>query len=134
MARIYFTKSLPQLDLAGWIAFCRGSGIDGLDMAVRPKYPVNPENAVTKLPEWAKALKDAGLVIGLVTAPTDLTNAEDKRAIAIFEACAKSGVGHVKIREIMKRTLDKPEDLCPDSQAWQRLPVSKHATTHIRAL
>ena len=97
MARIYFTKSLPQLDLAGWIAFCQGSGIDGLDMEVRPKYPVNPENAVTKLPEWAKALKDAGLVIGLVTAPTDLTNAEDKRAIAIFEACAKSGVGHVKI-------------------------------------
>jgi len=97
MARIYFTKSLPKLDLAGWMAFCKEAKIDGLDLAVRPKYPVNPENVATMLPEWAKALRDAGLVIGLVTAPTDLTNPGDKRATTIFEACAKAGVGNVKI-------------------------------------
>lgn len=97
MARIYFTKSLPQLGVSGWVAFCKDAGIDGLDLAVRPKYPVNPDNALTLLPEWSKALKDAGLLIGLVTAPTDLTNAEDKRAVTIFEACAKAGVSHVKI-------------------------------------
>lgn len=97
MARIYFTKTLPKLDVSGWIAFCKGAGIDGLDLAVRPNYPVNPENARTVLPEWAKALGDSGLVIGMATAPTDLTRSDDPRARAIFEACAKAGVSHVKI-------------------------------------
>lgn len=97
MARVYFTKSLPQLDLAGWISFCKDAGIDGLDLAVRPKYPVNPDNAGVQLPEWSKGLKDAGLVIGLVTAPTDMIEATDKRALALFEACAKAGVSQIKI-------------------------------------
>lgn len=97
MARIYFTKSLPELDTAGWIDFCKKSGIDGVDLAVRPKYPVNPDNCLKILPEWSKAFKDAGLVIGLVTAPTDLISPQDPRARAIFEGCAKAGVGHVKI-------------------------------------
>ena len=97
MARVYFTKSLPQLDLAGWISFCKDAGIDGLDLAVRPKYPVNPDNTGVQLPEWSKGLKDAGLIVGLVTAPTDMIEATDKRALALFEACAKAGVSQIKI-------------------------------------
>jgi sugar phosphate isomerase/epimerase len=66
-------------------------------MAVRPGVPVTPDNAAKALPEAAKALKDAGLVIGLVSAPTGLTGPESKSATTIFDACAKAGVPAVKI-------------------------------------
>src|SRR5207249_3190209 len=45
----------------------------------------------------ARLFKDAGLVIGLVTAPTGLIDAASKQARAIFDACGKAGVGAVKI-------------------------------------
>src|SRR5205085_1947112 len=60
-------------------------------------YPVTPDNALTALPEAARLFKDAGLVIGLVTAPTGLIDPQSKPARAIFDACAKAGVPAVKI-------------------------------------
>jgi len=97
MKYVYFTKTLQNQDVAGLISFFKDAGLDGADLAVRPGYPVAPENAATELPKAAKAFKDAGLAIGLVTAPTSLTDAESKPAKALFEACAKAGVPAIKI-------------------------------------
>jgi sugar phosphate isomerase/epimerase len=97
MRYVYFTKTLRELDVKGLIAFCKEVGLDGVDLAVRPGYPVHPGNAPTTLPEAAKAFRDAGLTIGLVTAPTDLTDPESKAARAIFEACGRAEVPAVKI-------------------------------------
>jgi sugar phosphate isomerase/epimerase len=97
MRYVYFTKTLRELDLAGLIDFCKDTGIEGFDLAVRPGYPVTPDNAAKELPAAAKRFKDAGLVIGLVTAPTDLTDANGKQAAAIFDACALAGVPAVKV-------------------------------------
>jgi sugar phosphate isomerase/epimerase len=66
-------------------------------MTVRPGYPVTPDNALIDLPDAVKALGDAGLTIGLATAPTNLIDAESKQARAIFDACARAGVPAVKI-------------------------------------
>jgi sugar phosphate isomerase/epimerase len=97
MRYVYFTKMLQKLSVKELVAFCKDTGLEGLDMAVRPGFPVTPDNAGKALPEAAKALKDAGLVMGLVSAPTGLTDPESKSATAIFDACAKAEVPAVKI-------------------------------------
>jgi sugar phosphate isomerase/epimerase len=97
MRYVYFTKMLKELDVKGLIAFCKEVGLDGVDLAVRPGYPVSPENAAKALPEAAKMLRDAGLTIGLVTAATTLTNPASKEAAALFEASASAEVPAIKV-------------------------------------
>jgi sugar phosphate isomerase/epimerase len=97
MQYVYFTKLLQALDVAGVIAFLKEAGLDGADLAVRPGYPVTPDNALTELPPAAKAFRDEGLVIGLASAPTNLIDPESASAGRIFEACGKAGVPAVKI-------------------------------------
>src|SRR5687768_7203556 len=97
MKFVYFTKTLRELDVAGLIGFCKDAGLDGVDLTVRPGYPVNPDNAATELPRAARAFGAAGLVIGLVTAPTNLIDPDGKATQALFEACGKAGVPAVKI-------------------------------------
>ncbi len=109
MRYVYFTKMLQALDLKGLIAFAKETGLDGFDLAVRPGYPITPDNALTALPAADKVFRDAGLTIGLVTAPTNLVDAESKQARAIFEACGKAGVPAVKIGYFAYR---RPYDDC----------------------
>jgi sugar phosphate isomerase/epimerase len=97
MRYVYFTKFLQALDLAGLVAFCKEVGLDGLDLAVRPGSPVNPDNAATTLPELVKRCRDEKLFVGLLSAPTDMADPAGKTAQAIFEAAAKAGVPAVKI-------------------------------------
>src|SRR5262249_37254370 len=97
MRYVYFTKTLQTLDLPGVIAFLKEAGLDGADLTVRPGYPVTPDNVATELPKAAKAFQDAGLIIGLVTAPTNLADPESAPIKALFEACGKAGVPAIKI-------------------------------------
>jgi sugar phosphate isomerase/epimerase len=97
MRFVYFTKTLQALDVPGMVAFFKDVGLDGADLTVRPGYPVNPDNALTELPKAAKAFQSAGLVIGLVTAPTNLIDPEGRAAQSLFDACGKAGVPAVKI-------------------------------------
>ncbi len=97
MRFVYFTKTLKELDVPGLIGFCKETGLDGADLAVRPGYPVHPDNAAAELPRAAKAFRDEGLFIGLATAPTNLSDPDGPAAKAIFEACGKAGVAAVKI-------------------------------------
>lgn len=97
MRYVYFTKSLQALSVPELIAFCKEVGLDGPDLAVRPGYPINPENAQAELPRAARAFRAEGLAIGLVTAPTNLTDPESKTAQLLFEACGKAGVPEIKI-------------------------------------
>ena len=97
MQYLYFTKSLQALDIPGVIAFLKDAGLDGADMAVRPGYPVTPDNAAMELPKAAKAFKDAGLVIGLVSTPTTLNDPDVAASKIVFEACARAEVPAVKV-------------------------------------
>jgi sugar phosphate isomerase/epimerase len=58
---------------------------------------VTPDNAVGELPKATKQFRDEGLVIGLVTAPTTLTDPVSAAARNLFDACAKAGVAAVKV-------------------------------------
>jgi len=97
MKYVYFTKMLKELDVKGLIAFCKEVGLDGVDLAVRPGYPVRPDNAATALPEAAKAFCDAGLMIGLGTLPTTMNDPNAKSVAALFDACATAEVPAVKL-------------------------------------
>jgi sugar phosphate isomerase/epimerase len=97
MRYVYFTKLLKELDVRGLIAFCNDVGLDGVDLAVRPGYPVNPDNVVTALPDAVKAFADNGLAVGLVTVDTSLNDAESKTAKSVFTACGLAGVPAIKV-------------------------------------
>jgi sugar phosphate isomerase/epimerase len=109
MRYVYFTKMLQKLTVAGLIDFCKEVGLDGVDLAVRPGYPVTPADARKTLPAAAKAFRAAKLEIGLVTAPTGLTDPESPMARTIFEACQKAEVPAVKIGYFAYRA---PYDEC----------------------
>jgi sugar phosphate isomerase/epimerase len=104
MRYVYFTKLLQNLDLAGLAAFCKDVGLDGLDLAVRPGYPVHPGNALEELPRAVKLFQGEGLVVGLISAPTDLADPESKAARVLFEAAGKAGVGAVKVGYFVYRS------------------------------
>jgi sugar phosphate isomerase/epimerase len=97
MRYVYFTKTLQSLTIRELLAFVKEVGLDGVDLAVRPGFPVTPDNALAELPGVAKAFRDEGHHIGLVTAPTNLSDPASKAAGTLFEACGKAGVPAIKL-------------------------------------
>jgi sugar phosphate isomerase/epimerase len=97
MRFVYFTKTLQSLDVPGLLAFFDETGLDGADLAVRPGYPVNPDNVAAALPKAAADFKSQGKLIGLVTAPTNLIEPDSAQARALFEASGVAGVPAIKI-------------------------------------
>ena len=72
MKLIVFSKMLKELGIAELIDFAQELGIAGYDMAVRPGYPVNPDNVEEALPKAAEQFRADGLEIGMVTAHTNV--------------------------------------------------------------
>jgi sugar phosphate isomerase/epimerase len=97
MRYVYFTKTLKELTVKELIAFCKKVGLDGVDLAVRPGYPIHPGNAALALPAAAKAFRVEGLTVALVTAPTSLTDPGSRTTTTLFDACARAEVPAVKI-------------------------------------
>ncbi len=97
MRYVYFTKMLQSLDVPALVDFAKEVGLDGFDFAVRPGFPVTPENAMIGLPLAARVFRDAKLTIGLVTAPTSLNDPSSRAAATLFEACGTAGVSAIKI-------------------------------------
>src|SRR5207249_5297709 len=58
---------------------------------------VNPENSRSELPKAAKAIRDTGLVIPMVTGPTNVSDARSSTWENIFRACHDSGIRDVKV-------------------------------------
>jgi sugar phosphate isomerase/epimerase len=63
-------------------------GFDGIELPVRPSYPVTPENVEVELPKAAELFRQRGLTIASVAGPTDE---------ATFAACAQAGIPIVRI-------------------------------------
>ncbi|MDR3689366.1 MAG: sugar phosphate isomerase/epimerase [Fimbriimonas sp.] len=75
--------SLPEL--ARHVA---GLGFDGVELPVRPGYPVTPENIEKALPEAVRILGDHGLKVASIAGPTDERT---------FAACEASRISIVRI-------------------------------------
>lgn len=86
MRFIVFTKPWKN-DLPAVAAKVKALGFDGVELPVRPGYPVHPENVSAELPKAARLFKDHGLTIESVAGPTDA---------ATIAACAQSGIGVIR--------------------------------------
>jgi sugar phosphate isomerase/epimerase len=82
-----FTKPW-KLDIPALGRHIAGFGFDGIELPVRPGYPVDPDNVATELPRAARTLADHGVSIASIAGPTD------ERTIA---ACAEAGVPVIRI-------------------------------------
>jgi sugar phosphate isomerase/epimerase len=97
MQFIMFTKHVQEYTIPKLVSALKSADMNGADLCVRPGYPVTPENAEKELPKAAKAFAEEGLSIPLVTTPGEFTEPGDRAAKSLFAACAKAGVGLIKL-------------------------------------
>ncbi|MGP8204573.1 MAG: sugar phosphate isomerase/epimerase family protein [Acidimicrobiales bacterium] len=65
-----------------------GIGFDGIELPVRPGFPVTPTNVTSELPEWLHAFSDAGLAIVSVAGNPDPR---------LVDACAAANVPLIRV-------------------------------------
>ena len=91
-----FSKPWPEKSPSELAAFIKKLGFDGIELPVRPGYPVPPEDVTKGLPEAAKIFADNGVKIGSIAGPTD------EPTIA---ACAEAGVPIIRVCAGVNREL-----------------------------
>jgi len=94
---VFFTKSLKGMDIMATATEVKNLGFEGLDLAVRPGYCINPENVATELPRAVKVWADMGLSVPMVTTPADFTDPRDPAAERLLAACGEAGVHEIKL-------------------------------------
>jgi len=92
---IMFSKMLQQLSIAEAGDAIAKLGFDGVDLTVRDKGHILPENVVAELPPAVELLRGKGLVVGMLT--TGITSAEEPHAADIFRTAAACGVTRLKL-------------------------------------
>lgn len=85
-----FSKHLQWLDVEAMAAIAARTGFDGVDLTVRAKGHVLPENVINDLPKALEAIRKAGLKTELLT--TAITNVEDPHTEAILKAASQQGI------------------------------------------
>ena len=89
-----FSKHLQFLDYDATARAAAEIGFDGVDLAVRPKGHVLPENVTTDLPRAVAALKQAGLQARLMT--TAIMNPQEATATTVLETARAQGITHYR--------------------------------------
>ncbi|MBN1342155.1 MAG: sugar phosphate isomerase/epimerase [Phycisphaerae bacterium] len=97
MQLVMFTKMLAKLDVRRLGETVKELGFAGMDLAVRPGHPVNPENVETALPKAIEVWSGMGLVVGMVTTDTSLVDSRAAEAERVFAACGNRGVKYIKL-------------------------------------
>lgn len=95
MRLLYFSKPVRDPDLSRLISVLQKLEVHGVDLALRPGYPVTPENCRRELVKAVGRLKQEGFSVPLVSIPTDTTRPADCEPI--YAACHDAGVPNVKI-------------------------------------
>lgn len=91
-------------------------GVDGIELPVRPGYPVSMDNVATELPKAAKLLKDEhGLTIESI-APSFTSDGAELTG-KLFEACGKAGVPVIRLCPTPREGESYPEA----EKRWQKL-------------
>lgn len=97
MEVIFFTKFLKALNPEQIGRAVQPLGVNGLDLAIRGGYTVNPSNVGAALTPAVRVWKDMGLSVPLATLEGGATNPDDSTVRAIFEACGKAGIPFIKL-------------------------------------
>jgi sugar phosphate isomerase/epimerase len=97
MKFVMFSKMLKGLSVTQLADTIQDLGFEGFDLAVRPGYPVNPENVSTALPAAAKEWSARGLTIGLVTTNFDFIDPTKPEVEPLLAACGEVGCRRIKL-------------------------------------
>ncbi|MAG92143.1 MAG: hypothetical protein CMJ48_00110 [Planctomycetaceae bacterium] len=89
-----FTKSFQDRPIPEVCRMFKQIGLDGLDLTVRPKGHIEPENVKAELPKAAAAAKQAGVEIVQLT--TGIVEA-DRNAENMLAVCREIGVKKIKL-------------------------------------
>lgn len=85
-----FSKHLQFLDIKEAARIAAKLGFEGLDLTVRPKGHILPENVETELPQAIQNIKEAGSSCKMITtAISDVKNTDD---LKIIKTAAENGV------------------------------------------
>lgn len=90
-----FSKHLQQFGYDKLAGVVRDFGFDGVDLTVRPRGHVLPENVARDLPRAVKALRGRGLKVPMIS--TGLTSAKDPAAEPTLRAASRLKVPFFKI-------------------------------------
>ncbi|HBL42607.1 MAG TPA: hypothetical protein DDZ90_04360 [Planctomycetaceae bacterium] len=89
-----FTKSFQDMPIPAVCQAFQSMGLDGLDLTVRPKGHILPENVEQELPQACAAAKEAGVKILFLTT---MIEEPDKNAERILATAQEQGIDRVKI-------------------------------------
>lgn len=107
-----FTKMWPRKSLPELAAFAKELGLDGIELPVRPNYPVTPENIGSALPEAARIFREEGLKIGSVASvPTE-------QSIA---ACGEAGVPIIRDGVLIPDDANYLDTIAEARRTWDGL-------------
>lgn len=105
-----FTKSFQKWDIPTVCKKFKELGLDGLDLTVRPKGHILPENIKKELPMAAKTAKENGVEITQITSGIVEANAQ---AEELFQVASDLGITKIKLGYFkggdvakMKNTID----------------------------
>ena len=90
-----FSKHLQWLDYDEMARTAAEIGFNGVDLTVRPKGHVLPENAARDLPRAFKAIQKAGIQTVMIT--TAITDASDPASIQILKTSGELGVPYYRM-------------------------------------
>ena len=97
MQLIVFSKLFKDMSVTELIGLAHKHDFEGYDLAVRPGYPVNPNNAHEELVATVKAMKQEGLSIPMVTGNFDLLMPDHPTAEPILAAMDQADVRLIKL-------------------------------------
>lgn len=97
MKFILFTKMLKNHNMAQLVRLAHELKLDGYDLCLRPGYVVNPDNALSALPDLAKDCRKEGIDIPMVTGKTTLLNPSDPESETLLMAMDKADVRMLKL-------------------------------------
>lgn len=89
-----FSKHLQFLDYGDMAKAAKDIGFDGVDLTVRPKGHVEPENVVKDLPRAVAAIREAGLQAVMMT--SDVNNVDDPVNVQVLKTAAEQGIKYYR--------------------------------------
>ena len=106
-----FSKHLQFLDYQTTAQVAAEIGFDGVDLAVRPKGHVLPENVATDLPKAVSAIKRAGLQARIMT--TAIMDPQEESATTILQTAAEQGITHYRTSYLRydEKAINLPQSL-----------------------
>jgi L-ribulose-5-phosphate 3-epimerase len=125
---VVFSKHMAQYGYRDLALNAKKLGFDGIDLTVRPKGHVLPENAAQDLPKAVDAIRAEGLSVPMIT--TDLTSTADPAAKPTLATASKLKIPFFKMGYLRyaKDAIDVPAKLASSKKAVAEL--AKMAAEH----